>query len=422
MKGTFAAAFRALRHRNFRIYWVGHMVSSTGTWAQIVAQSWLVYRLSHSAVLLGLVGFASRIPILVLGLLGGVVADRWDRRRLILIAHTTAMIQALAMALLTLSGHIEIWHVFALVIVAGMTNAIDIPARQSFIIEISGREDLMNAIALNSSAFQTARMVGPALAALLLARLDEGACFLVNSLSFLAMIAALLAIGLPRRQRPSRDSQHLTAELKAGLQFAWNKREVRFLLLLVATIGFWGVSYFVLMPIFSAEVLGAGTDGLGILMSASGLGSIAGTLYVARRASRGGMAGMRRLVTGCGAGLGLSLIGFAASDQIWLSALMSAVAGGLMLTLSATANTCIQMLVPDELRGRTMSLYTAMFVGAIPFGHLFAGLVAERAGARAAVTLAGVFSLVTTVAIARKLPQGPALAGEISAEVPGETL
>jgi len=394
------------------------MVSSTGSWAQIVAQSWLVYRLSQSAFLLGLVGFAGRVPVFALALLGGVAADRWDRRRLILITNTTAMIQALVLAMLTLSGRIEVWHVFVLVILMGTTTAFDIPARQSFFIEIAGREDLMNAIALNSSAFQTARMVGPAVAALLLARLDEGACFLVNGLSFLAMIAALLAIGLPRRLTPSPDQHHLATELREGLRFAWSHQAVRILLLLVSTTGFWGVSHYVLMPIFSAEVLGAGPDGLGILMSASGLGSIAGALFVATRASREGPIGMRRIVGGCGAGLGLSLIGFAASDHLWLSALMSAVAGGTMLALSATANTCIQMLVPDGLRGRTMSLFTTMFVGVIPFGHLFAGLVAEQTGVRPAVILAGVVTLAATLALARRLPPGSELAREFSAEPP----
>jgi MFS family permease len=419
VRNIVAPSFRALRHRNYRLYWFGHLISSTGTWTQIVALSWLVYRLSRSPVLLGAVGFASMIPIFALAVLGGVAADRFSRRGVILVAQSAAMLQALTLAVLTLSGRIEIWHVFVFAFGIGAATAFDIPARQSFLVEIAGREDLMNAIALNSSAFQTARMLGPALAAFILASgADEGVCFLLNGLSYMIMIFALSAMGpTGHRALPGR-SPNVTQELIAGIRFTWNNRTVRNLLFFIATTSFWGVSYIVLMPIFSAEVLGSGPDGLGILMSASGLGSIAGALFVATQASRGGPGSIRHMAAGCGLGLALSLIGFAASPVLWLSALLSAAAGAFLLALAATTNSCIQLLVPDELRGRTMSLYIAMYVGAYPFGHLFAGLLAGQTGVRAAVTLAGLLAIGTTLALARKLPARPPAPADVSTEGP----
>ncbi len=408
VKETVTALFGALRHRNYRLYWIGHLVSSTGTWAQIVAMGWLVYRLSHSAMLLGAVGLASRLPVFVFGLVAGVAADRFHRRRVILIAQSAAMIQTLVLAALTLTGHIEIWHLFLLALGIGTTTAFDIPARQSFFIEIAGRSDLANAVALNSGAFQTARMVGPAFAALLLAAgQNEGACFLLNGVSYLVMIFAVVAIGVTNDVTARNNSPHLLGEMKEGLRFAWNHQTIRYLLLFLSTLSFWGVSYVVLMPIFSAEMLGSGPEGLGILMSASGLGSVVGALFVAARASRGGPDSVRGVATGCGVGLAFALMGFAASHHLWLSSLFSAVLGGLLMTLAATVNTCIQLLIPDDLRGRVMSLYITCFVGSVSFGHFFAGLVAGRTGAATAVMLAGIAALGITVVLSRKLPALP---------------
>jgi MFS family permease len=407
--------FRSFRHRNYRFYWFGHFVSSTGTWMHMVALAWLVYRLTHSPVLLGTVGFAALIPVFALAALGGVAADRFSRRGVILMTQTAGMCQALVLAFLTFSGHIEIWHIFVLALGIGTATAFDIPARQSFLVEIAGRRDLMNAIALNSSAFQTARMIGPALAAFILAtERSEGVCFLLNSLSYFLMILALLSMkNIHSHEKVSSD---LASDLKAGLRFVWRQAAVRYLLFFLAASSFWGVSYIVLMPVFSAEVLRAGPDGLGILMSASGLGSIAGTLFVAARASQTGPTHIRRVALVCGMGLGLTLMGFAASSHLWLSAFLAAVAGALVLTLAATTNSCIQLMVPDELRGRTMSLYTVMYVGAYSFGHLFAGFLAGQTGAPTAVMLAGALAIVTSLALVQKIPALSPLSEGLQAE------
>jgi MFS family permease len=260
-------------------------------------------------------------------------------------------------------------------------------------------------------------MVGPAFAALLLAAgQNEGVCFLLNGVSYLVMIFAVVAIGVTNDVTTRNRSPHLLEEMKEGLLFAWNQQTIRYLLLFLSTISFWGVSYVVLMPIFSADVLGSGPEGLGILMSASGLGSVVGALLVAARASRGGPDNVRGVATGCGVGLGFALVGFAASHHLWLSALFSAVLGGLLMTLAATANAYIQLLIPDDLRGRVMSLYITSFVGSVSFGHFFAGLVAGQTGAATAVVLAGIAALGITVMLSRKLPVCPPSAEKPTAD------
>jgi MFS family permease len=371
----------------------------------MVALAWLVYRLTKSPVLLGTVGFMAQFPIFALATLGGVAADRFNRRGIILVTQTAAMLQALLLASLTFTENVEIWHIFVLALGIGTASAFDIPARQSFIVEIAGRKDLMNAIALNSSAFQTARMIGPAFAAFLLAaEQSEGVCFLINAASYLMMILGVLSMkGIASKNNKSVSSG-LATDLKAGFRFVWRSIAIRYLLLFLAVSSFWGVSYIALMPVFSAEVLQSGPDGLGILMSASGFGSIAGALFVAARASQTGPTHIRRVALACGMGLGVTLIGFASSQHLWLSALLAAVAGGLVLTLASTTNACIQLMVPDELRGRIMSIFAVMYVGAYPFGHLFAGFLAENIGAPVAVMAAGALAITTSLVFARKIP------------------
>ncbi len=379
-----------------------------------MALSWLVYRLTHSAVLLGAVGFSAQFPIFALAALGGVAADRFDRRKLILTTQIAAAAQSFLIAILALSGRIEIWHIFVIALGIGIATAFDIPARQSFIVETVARTDLMNAIALNSSAFQTARMVGPALAAFILAAgYEEGFCFLLNGFSYLVMILAVYAIKLrpERRERPSHD---LLGELKDGLRYVWSQRAVRYLIAFLSVSSFWGASYVALMPIFAAEVLGSGSNGLGILMSASGTGSIVGALFVAARASAKGPTHIRRFVAGCGLGLGLVLVGFSQSKSLLLSAVFSAGAGALLLALAATINSCVQLTVPDEIRGRTMSIYALMYVGALSLGTLFSGLVAGRIGAPWAVSFAGIMAIGTAGMLSRKLPTTAVVQAKIS--------
>jgi MFS family permease len=383
--------FRALRHRNYRLYWFGQLVSQTGSWTQNVAQSWLVYRLTGSPTLLGLVGFASQAPVFAFSLLGGVAADRWDRRRLILLAQAVAMGQAALLAALTLLGKVNVGHVVVLAAVLGLAGAVDIPARQSFFIELAGREDLMNAVALNSSAFHAARMIGPALAALLIPVVGEGWCFLINGFSFLGVILALVLMK-PSGRRATAPTRRWIAELGEGLAFAWKTPLVRRILILVATTGFWGISYTVLMPVFAGEVLHSGPGGLGFLMSASGLGSIAGALWVAARSSQEAAPARAAPIAGYGVALGLALVGFSLSPALGSPAVLAALCGFFMISQAAKANTAIQLLVPEELRGRVMSLYTAFFIGAVPFGSLASGSLAQIFGAPATVALAGVLT------------------------------
>lgn len=368
---------------------------------QWVAQAWLVYRLTGSAVLLGTVGFASQVPVFLLSPIGGVVADRRDRRRVLLATQSASMVLALGLALLTLSGRIEVWQLLALAAMLGVANGFDIPARQSFVVELVGRQDLVNAIALNSSMFNGARIVGPAIAGIVVAAVGEGYCFLANAVSYLAVLASLLAIRLPPRARlaPARSSP--AAQILEGWRFVAGTSPIRALLLLLGLVSLTGMPYAVLMPVIAEDVLHAGASGLGLLMGASGTGALIGALVLARRTS---LRGLGSWVAWAALAFGAALVAFSLSRQFWLSVVLLLPVGFSMLLQMSSSNTLIQSMVPDELRGRVMSAYSMMFMGMSPLGALLAGTLAEAVGAPATIAIGGGVCIAGSLVFRARLP------------------
>lgn len=390
---------RALRHRNFQLFFSGQLISLTGTWMQNVAQAWLVYRLTGSALLLGAVGFSSQIPVLLVAPMGGIAADRSDRQRLVIATQAASMILAAILAGLTLSRRVEVWHIFVLAASLGVVNAFDIPGRQSFLIDMVGREDLMNAIALNSSMFNGARVVGPAVAGILVARIGEGWCFAANAVSYIAVIAGLLMMKV--ECPPRSNSSSPLADIVEGFRWAHSVKVIRALLLLIGLVSLVGMPYTVLMPVFADKILHGGARGLGILMGATGVGALFGALTLA---SRTGVKGLGRLAAWSCAGFGIGLVLFSLSRWFWLStALLLPIGYSVMLQMAST-NTLIQTMVPDQLRGRVMALYSMMFMGMAPFGALLGGALAERMGAPITVTVGGVACLLGAIWFGRELP------------------
>lgn len=391
---------RALRHRDFRIFIGGQVVSLIGSWMQTVAQAWLVYRLTGSSLLLGTVGFTSQIPVFLLAPIGGIAADRGDRRRIVIATQAASMALAGVLAVITIAGIVRVWHVMVLSALLGMVNAFDIPARQSFLVDMVGKDDLMNAIALNSSTFNGARVIGPGIAGLLVAMLGEGWCFLLNSVSYLAVIASLVMMRVSRRHPPATDGSPLE-QIAQGFRFAWRTVPVRDILLLVGVISAVGMPYTVLMPIFADQILHGGARGLGILMSATGLGALGGALFLA---SRSNVRGLGRWVAIAASGFAVSMGVFAWSPYFWLSAAALVPTGGFMMLQMASSNTLLQAMVPDQLRGRVMALYSMMFMGMAPLGALFAGVAADRLGAPLTVAIGGVACLAGAGLFALRLP------------------
>lgn len=391
---------RALRHRNYRLFFGGQLISLIGTWMQGVAQSWLVYRLTGSPVLLGFVGFACQIPVLLLSPVGGSVADRYNRHRILIATQTTAMLLAFVLAALTLTGHVQVWHIFVLASLLGVVNAVDIPTRQAFAVDMVGREDLINAIALNSSMINGARMIGPAVAGVLVATVGEGWCFLINGISYTAVIAGLLLMSLTVQIRVPLPGSAL-ASIVEGFRYVGRTGPIRALLLLLGLVSLMGMPYAVLMPIFADQILHGGPRGLGLLLGASGFGALIGALVLA---ARKGIRGLGRWIALAAAGFGMSLILFSLSRSFWLSAALLVPAGFSMMIEMAASNTLIQSLIPDELRGRVMAAYSMMFIGMGPFGSLLAGALAHRIGAPAAVMLGGAACIVGAAVFRWHLP------------------
>ena len=353
---------------------------------QAVAQSWLVYRLTGSAALLGLVGFSSQIPVFLLAPLGGSVADRYNRHRILLGTQTAAMLLAFVLAGLTLTGRVQVWHIFTLASLLGMVNSVDIPTRQAFAVDMVGREDLINAIALNSSMINGARIVGPAVAGILVASVGEGWCFLINAISFTAVIAGLLLMTVTVQIRVSPPGSALASILE-GFRYVRHTGPVRALLLLLGLVSLMGMPYAVLMPVFADQILHGGPRGLGLLMGASGIGALIGAVVLA---AKEGIRGLGSWIALGAAGFGMSLILFSLSRWFWVSAAMLMPAGFSMMIEMAASNTLIQSLTPDALRGRVMAVYSMMFMGMAPFGSLLAGALAHRIGAPATVMAGGV--------------------------------
>lgn len=393
--------FRALRHRNFQLFFSGQLISLIGTWMQNVAQSWLVYRLTGSSLLLGIVGFAGQIPVFLLAPAGGMAADRWNRHRIVIATQTASMILAFILAVLTLTRVVQVWEIVVLAALLGAVNAFDIPARQSFLIDMVGREDLMNAIALNSSMFNGARVIGPAIAGVLVAWIGEGWCFFANAVSYIAVIAGLVMMRLgPLRRTVSQASPF--EHILEGFRFVRRTGPIWAIMLLIGLVSLVAVPYTVLMPIFADRILHGGARGLGILMGAAGVGALLGALTLATRT---GVRGLGKWIAYSAAGFGFSLILFSFSRIFWLSvALLVPVGYGVMLQMSSS-NTLIQAMVPDELRGRAMAVYTMMFMGMAPMGSLFAGAVAARIGAPWTVAIGGLAAIIGAAVFMRHLPK-----------------
>lgn len=371
------ARFRALQHRNFQLFIAGQLTSLIGTWMQTTAQLWLVYELTKSPFLLGLFGFANQAPILFLASLGGYLGDRYNRHRGVIWTQTTSMILAFVLAGLTFAKVITAWELILVAFLVGVVNAFDVPIRQAFLVQMVVREDLPNAIALNSSIFNAARVVGPAIAALTLAWKGAGWCFFLNGVSFLAVIGALLAMRLKKQEIKVQDGSPLQS-LVQGFRYAMNDLPMRSALLLLSMLSLLGLQYSVLLPIFADEVLHKGKVGFGLLMSAAGVGAVLGALHFAARTSYKGLA---RWIGAASTVCAVALVIFSQSRRFWLSMALLLMVGFCATVQMAATNTTLQNRVPDHLRGRIMAVYATMFMGIQPIGSLIAGGVAKRIGA-----------------------------------------
>jgi MFS family permease len=399
---SFESLGRAFKNRNYRIFFCGQIVSLTGTWLTATATSWLVFRLTHSPFYLGLVGFAGQIPSFLLAPLAGVQVDRWNRHRVLLATQTAAMIQSFLLAYLTLSGSISVQQVLVLSVFQGLINAYDMPARQVFNSEmIEDRRDLGNAIALNSAMFNAARLIGPSLGGFIIAFWNEGACFLIDGFSYLAVILSLCLIRLKPKQIAAHSSD-LWSAFKDAAHYAFNFHPIREIIFLVGSISLLGTGYFSLMPIFASEILHGGPRLLGLLMASSGCGALLGALSLAARAN---VRGLGKLVSTSALGMGVALIAFGFSSSLWLSMPILFVLGYSMISMMAACNTIIQTLVDDAKRGRVMSFFMMAFMGMMPLSSLLGGLLAARVSAQFTVILSGAACVVSGILFARKLPR-----------------
>jgi MFS family permease len=397
--------FRAMQHRNFQLFIAGQLVSLIGTWMQTTAQLWLVYKLTGSAALLGVFGFASQVPMLFLSSIGGYVGDRYDRLRGVIATQTASMILAFVLAGLTLTHLINEWELIVIAFLVGIVNAFDVPIRQAFLVQMVGKEDLPNAIALNSSIFNGARVVGPAIAGFAIAWVGEGWCFFLNGLSFVAVIVALLMMRIERREiKPSADSP--LKSFVQGFRFAMSDMPMRSALLLLSVLSLFGLQYSVFMPIYAQDILKGNARTLGLLMSSAGIGAVLGALHFAARTNYKGLA---RWIAATSTMCAVCLILFSQARTFWLCIAVLFVVGFAATSQMAATNTLIQNRVPDELRSRVMAVYATMFMGVQPIGALIAGGMAKRIGAQNTLTVFGslvlVGSLTFIVRVVMKLGQ-----------------
>ena len=392
---------RTLRYRNYRLFFGGQGVSLIGTWMQRIAMSWLVYRLTNSVFLLGIVGFFGLLPTFLIAPVAGVFADRWNRRRILVVTQCLSMLQASILALLVLAGTVRVWHIIVLSVFLGFVNAFDVPARQSFVPDmIEKREDLGNAIALNSAMFHGARLLGPSIAGIIIAAVGEGMCFLLNAISYLGVIAALLAMRVAHGDARGKDTNVLQG-LKEGFGYALGFAPIRALLLLGGLVSLVGMPYTILAPFFAKDILHGGPHTLGYLMAASGAGSLVGAVYLASRKS---LLGLGRIIALTSSVFGIGLMGFSLSHVMWLSLLFMLLTGFGMMVQMASSNTILQTIVDDDKRGRVMSFYTMAFMGMAPFGSLLAGSLASKIGAPNTLLIGGVCCILGSLLFRRKLP------------------
>jgi len=397
-----AFIFRALSNKNYQLFFTGQSISLIGTWMTRIATSWLVYRLTGSALLLGVVGFAGQIPSFLLAPFAGVLVDRWNRHRLLVATQILALVQSLALAILTLMGVIRIWHVIALSVFQGLINAFDMPARQAFVVEmIDRREDLANAIALNSSMVNAARLLGPSIGGVVIAAVGEGWCFMADAISYLAVIASLVAMTItPRMTRPMKDA-NIFQQLREGWTYAARFAPIRDVLLLLALVSLVGMPYTVLMPVFANEIPHGGPSTLGWLMAASGVGALVGALLLAARKS---VLGLGKYIPLTAAAFGAGLVAFSFTRRLWLALLLMIVTGFGFMVQMAASNTVLQTIVDEDKRGRVMSFYTMAFMGTAPFGSLLAGWIADKIGAPHTLLFGGIGCVLGALWFATTLP------------------
>jgi MFS family permease len=392
-------AFRALHHRNFRLFFGGQFISLIGTWMQSVAQGWLVVKLTNSALMLGVVSFAGYLPVLLVTLFAGVVIDHVDRRRLIVVTQVLLMLSAFTLAALSWAGVVRVEHVVMLAAFNGLVTAFDMPARQTFVVEMVGREDLQSAIALNSMIFNGARVVGPAIAGVLISMIGVTGCFFLNGVSYIAVIGSLLEMDLVAHEMP-RIGSAIFLRLREGFDYIRHHRASFYLLMLVAINAGFGMQYSVLIPIFARDVLHGGARAYGFLLAAQGVGALLGGFVLA--SCRTPRALRRNLIFGLfGSAAGIFVFGF--STRMWLSLLAQMVIGAGLLNHTATSNTMIQLFVSDELRGRVMSMYTLSFIGLAPIGSLEVGYLGQRLGPQVAVATSGMAALVCGIILVARL-------------------
>jgi MFS family permease len=393
---------RALSHRNYQLFFSGQSISLIGTWMTRIATSWLVYRLTGSALLLGVVGFAGQIPSFLLAPFAGVLVDRWNRHRLLIATQVLALLQSLALAILALTGVVQIWHVILLSVFQGLINAFDMPARQAFVVEmVEKREDLANAIALNSSMVNAARLIGPSIGGVIIAVVGEGWCFMLDAISYLAVIASLLAMKIKPRMTKQIKETKMLQQMREGWKYASGFAPIRKVLLLLALVSLVGMPYTVLMPVFANEILHGGPNTLGLLMAASGVGALAGALLLAARKS---VLGLGKFIPLMASAFGAGLIAFSFSRVLWLSLLLMIVTGLGFMVQMAASNTVLQTIVEEDKRGRVMSFYTMAFMGTAPFGSLLAGSMADRIGAPYTLLIGGLGCIIGALWFATSLP------------------
>ncbi len=393
---TFPGGLRALNHRDFRVFWTGQLVSLVGTWMQSVAQSWLVLQLSDSALKLGLIGTFQFAPVLLFSVVAGALADRLPKRRLILATQTALCLQALALTALVWTGHVRYWHVALLALLLGCANVIDMPTRQAFVVEMVGRGDLVNAVALNSAAFNGARIVGPAVAGLLIARFGLAPAFLLNGLSFLVVLGALLLVRAEGAPRP-RAGTTMGEEVLEGLRYALGTPRIALMLSLVLVVSLFVFNFTVFVPLLTRSVLQLGAEGFGFLMAALGVGAVTGALALATLGSR--QTPLRAIFVAGGLSC-VALLALSATALFREAVLLLFLTGFYSIVFIASCNTTLQLTTPDELRGRVMSLHTLMFGGVFPLGAFMTGALAEAFGVPTALRVAGGGGLVGMAAIA----------------------
>jgi len=396
-----APALRALSHRNYRLFFFGQGVSLMGTWMQSIASSWLIYRLTGSAFMLGLNGFLGQMPVFFISPFAGVLGDRWSRHRILLAVQIFAMIQALILSALTLAGAVQVWHILALTCVLAIINSFEMPVRQAFVIEmVNDKSDLPNAIALNSSIFNGSRLIGPAAAGIIVAAAGEGVCFLINGISYIAVISAFISMNVST-EKPQKKDKNIFADMKEGLFYAAGFVPIRDILLLISVTSLFGMTFPVLLPVFANKVFNGGSNTFGVLVSSSGAGAFLATIYLAMRKS---IHGQGRVMNMAVYALSFGLIAFSLSKSIYLSILLLVLVGFSMIAVIASCNMVLQAIVDEDKRGRVMSFYVMAFSGAAPLGNLLAGTLSSTLGAPTTVLIFGSVCFIIGVIFSYRLP------------------